>query len=212
MTKERMSRMATFIEDVVRIRKEAGLKSAAGFIGSRVFTRSETFLYELSPTDHVQDLPTDWRVLEIRSAGDAAGIDALHRAGGGLELRHFHRGGISFVLCIKDEPVAHGWYFPRNALAQRLGTGAVYFGYFFVRPEWRGQRIQALLTRYMVDRLPVGSRAVMEVAPSNLASRKGLAKCGCVCLGRLRTVVFLGKLVRVRIDASLPLDNPTPQR
>lgn len=206
-----MGRLAAFIEDVVRVRREAGLRTAVGLVRSRVFARSETLLYELRPTDVVQGLPADWRVMEIHSAEDRAGIDALCRAGGGKELRNFRRGGISFVLCIKDEPVAHGWKFPRNALAHRLGVGATYFGYFLVRPEWRGQGIQAWLNTYMVERLPMGSWAIMEVLPSNIASQKGLAKCGCVFRGRLHTVVFLGQLVRVRIDASLPLDSPTPQ-
>lgn len=199
-----MRRVGAFLEDIGRIRKDAGVRTALGFIGTRVFERSETLLYELRPEGAEALPPESWRVVIVQSRDDAVGTELLRRAGGGPEFRNFRRGGVAFLLCIQDEPVAHGWYFMRNTLAKRLGSGAVYFGNFFVRPPWRGQGIQAWLTLHMVLGLPAGSRAIMEVVPSNVASQRGLAKAGCKLLGRLHQTVVLGQILRARIEAPKP--------
>ena len=204
-----MSRVGAFLLDVRQTRREAGFRASLRLMWSRVFACDETLLYEMRPVGLAQGLPADWHVTVLCSEQESSAVDLLRRAGGEGELRNFRRKAVAYVLCIGDEPVARSWYFPNSPLARRLGPDAAYFGMMFVRPEWRGQGIQARLLTYMASLLPAGSRVVAEIVQSNVASQKGAAKAGFVCVGRLHTIVFLGQVVRARIDRSPRADNPS---
>ena len=197
-----MVRLVAFLLDVGQTWREAGLWASLRLVWSRIFACDETLLYELRVVGVAKDLPAGWHVTAVCSEQESPALDLLRRAGGAGELRNFRRKAVAYVLRIGDEPVARCWYFPNNPLARRLGPDASYFGMMFVRPEWRGQGIQGQLNRYMASLLPAGSRVVAEIVQSNVASRKGLAKAGFVCAGRLHTIVFLGQVVRARVDGS----------
>lgn len=204
-----MRRVAAVIKDAVRIWRKDGFLRAFGFMRSRVYLRSDTLLYELWTNDISPELPADWRIRVVRSAVDCAGMDLLRKVGGGLEQRYFRREAVVHVMCIGGEPVARIWYFPNNPLARKLGPNTVYWGDAFVRPEWRGQGIQGLLSAYCASQLPKGTRVIFEVAASNVASQKGVAKAGCVVVGRLRMIVFLGQIINARLDLLPLVESPS---
>ena len=197
-----MNRVTAFLIDVAQVWREEGFCASSRLVWSRIFARYETLLYELRTTSLELGLPADWQVTVLRSEKDPAAVDLLRRVGGEAELRNFRRKAVAYVLSIEDEPVARCWYFPNSSLARRLGPDAAYFGMRFVRPEWRGQGIQARLMTYTASLLPIGTRVIVEILPSNVASQNGVAKAGSVYVGRLHTIVLLGRVIRARIEAS----------
>jgi GNAT superfamily N-acetyltransferase len=204
-----MRRITAFLDDVVVLWKRSGFSAAIALVKSRIFSTSDMLLYELRPPSDKPVLPPEWNVTVVCSEDDAAGVDLLVRAGGESQLRYFRRGAVAYVLTIGGNQVARSWYFPNSALARRLGPDAAYFTDMFVQPEWRGQGIQGQLNAYLASLLPTGSRVVMEVVPSNVACQRGLLRGHSVFKGRLHTVVFLGHVIRARIDSSPHDDNPS---
>lgn len=202
-----MSRVLPFLKDLMRLRREAGIRAAFKLVLERVYSRNVNLFYELRTTGIEPNLPPDWRVKVMDSETDAS-VGLLLKAGGQAELPYFSRNAVVYVLCIGDEVAARLWHFPQNSLAHWLGPDAAYVGKIFVKPEARGQGMAGLLLTYMAARLPVGSRAVMEVEPSNISSQKGLIKAGCVLLGRLETIECFTRIIRVRIVDSTPPGNP----
>lgn len=200
-----MSRVGYFLDDVARLAREKGPLAAVQLVAKRFFERTDTLLFEMRTTGEEPDLPEGWRMRKFTSKRDPE-LELLIRAGGGAELANFRREAVAYVLCIEGEPVARGWYYPRSPLARKLG-GAQYIGGAFVRPEWRGQGVNARFLQGYAKCVPPGSRFVMQVETSNEASQKSLARLGLVPVGHVRTLVLLGKLVRARVDplpAGLP--------
>jgi ribosomal protein S18 acetylase RimI-like enzyme len=196
-----LSRVGPFLEDFARLWRETGIRAAFRLVRKRVYDQNVNLFYELRTTGVEPDLPHGWCVKVVASHEDAA-VGFLLRAGGESELPYFRRNAVAYVLCIGDEVVARRWHFPQSPLAQWLGPDAAYSGKSFVKPEWRGQGIAGRLLAYMAARLPIGSKVVMEVDPSNVSSQKCLVKAGCVLLGRLHTTECFARLIRVRLDGS----------
>jgi|ERR1035438_409707 ribosomal protein S18 acetylase RimI-like enzyme len=197
-----MSRIGPFLRDVVRIWHEAGPLAAFRLLRNRVYERNTNLFYELRATGVVPDLPPGWRVEVVASQADAAAA-LLLRAGAASELPYFRRGAVAYLLCIEEEVVARLWHFPRNSLARWLGPDSAYAGKLFVKPEARGRGIGGLLLAAMAARQPVGSRVILEVAPSNISSQKCMVKAGCRFLGRLHRTECFTRLIRVRLEGSL---------
>lgn len=195
-----MNRIVAFLEDTLDIGKRKGLRAAMRHVKSRVFIRYARLLYEYRRTGGEPLLPEGWSVVVVSSAEDAAGVDLLRRVEGGLELGNFRRNAVAYIMCIDGLPVAHRWHYPRSPLALKLGPGFAYTGAMHVLPAWRGRGIQSRLLMHMASLLPEGTRIVMEIEDENLASRRGVAKAHAVCLGRVHVTVFLGKVVRIRIE------------
>jgi ribosomal protein S18 acetylase RimI-like enzyme len=196
-----LSRVGQFLKDFTRLWREAGIYAAFRHVRKRVYERNVNLFYELRTTGIEPDLPQGWSVKVVSSQADAT-VGLLLKAGGESELRYFGRKAVAYVMCIGDKVAARHWYFPQNTLAQWLGPDAAYFGKMFVKPEERGQGIAGMLITYMAAHLPIGSRVVMEVKPSNISSQKCLIKAGCVFLGRLQTIECFTRLISVRLDGS----------
>jgi GNAT superfamily N-acetyltransferase len=199
--RESMSRLSAFLDDVVSSWRRDGYRASFKLVRTRVYERTDTLLYELRTTGKAPELPADWQVTVVCSADDTAGVDLLCRTGGESEVRQFRRNAVAYVLSIGSEPVARAWYYPNNALVRRLGPNAAYFGSMFVLPEWRGLGIQGLLNAYMASFLPMGTRILMEILASNVASQKGVVKGNAVYIGRLDMIVFLGRIIRAHVEA-----------
>ncbi len=204
-----MSRIGPFLEDLARLWREGGVRAALRLVRRRVYERNVNLFYELRTAGVEPDLPPGWCVKVVASQADAA-VGLLLKAGGESELPFFRRKAVAYVLCIGDEVVARHWHFTQSPLAQMLGPDVAYIGRAFVKPEWRGQRINGRLLVYTAARLPVGSRVVLEVDSSNISSQKSLVWAGCVLLGRLRTTICFTRLIHVCIDGSPVTGNPSP--
>lgn len=196
-----MNRAWLFMENLMRIWREKGVWTAFRLVRKRIFEQNLNLFYELRVTNAEPNLPEGWFV-EVLSSPDAAAVGLLIKAGGESEMGYFNRNAVAYVLCIGDEVVAHRWHFPKHPLAQWLGPDAAYVGKSLVKPEWRGQGINAKLLTFTATHLPVGSRIVLEVDPTNISSQKSLIKAGCVLLGRLQTTECFARLIRVRLEGS----------
>lgn len=203
-----MSRVGYFLDDLARLAREEGPFAAAKLLGKRVYERTDNLLFEMRTTGAEPELPEGMRIHHFSSKRDPD-LDLLVRAGGGKELGNFRRRAVAYVLCVEGEPVARGWYFPRNALARKL-DGAQYLGSAFVRPEWRGKGLNAMLLQGYARSVPPGTRLVMQVAASNTSSQQSLSRLGLAPVGRVSTLVVLGRLVNVRIDPLPRKGTPPP--
>ena len=196
-----MNRAWLFIGNFARTWREKGIWTALRLVRKKVYEQNLNLFYELRATGVELYLPEGWFVAVVSSPDDAA-VGLLLKAGGESELGYFHRNAVAYVLCIGDEVVAHHWHFPKSPLAQWLGPDAAYVGKALVKPEWRRQGINAKLLTFTATHLPVGSRIVLEVEPTNVSSQKSLIKAGCVLLGRLQTTECFARLIRVRLEGS----------
>jgi ribosomal protein S18 acetylase RimI-like enzyme len=196
-----MNRAWLFMGDLARTWRKKGIWTAFSLVRKRIFEQNLNLFYELRATGAEPDLPEGWFVAVVPSPDDAA-IGLLLKAGGHSELGYFHRNAVAFVMCIGDEVVAHHWHFPNHPLAQWLGPDAAYVGKALVKPEWRGQGINAKLLTFTATHLHAGSRIVLEVEPTNVSSQKSLIKAGCVLLGRLQTTECFARLISVRLEGS----------
>jgi GNAT superfamily N-acetyltransferase len=203
-----MRRIATFFSDAVHLWRKGGFRSFLRFVRSRLLARTDTLLYDLRPDGSPPVLPQGWQVREVTSIADAEGVGLMLQVGGEAELRHFHRRAVAYVATIEGRLVARCWSFPEHPLARRMGPDTVYFGCMFVRPECRGQGIQGRLNAYLAALQPKGSRIIMEVEHSNIASQRGLLRGGSRLLGRLLTFVVLGQIVRTRLEPVAEIRDP----
>jgi ribosomal protein S18 acetylase RimI-like enzyme len=172
-----------------------------------LYQENENLFYELRTTEVQPDVPSGWLVVVVASERDAS-TSLLLQSGGQRELPFLNRRAVAYLMCIGDEVVGRLWHFRRNSLAQWLGPDTAYVGRIFVKPEMRGQQIAGRLLASMAAHLPVGSRVILEVEPSNVSSQKCLVKAGCVLLGRIRTTECFTRLIRVRINGQAPTGNP----
>ena len=196
-----MNRVWLFLRDFTRSCREKGIRAALKHVRKRVYEQNLNLYYELRATSVEPDLPKGWCVKVLSSHTDAA-VGLLLKAGGEPELRHFRRNAVAYLMCIGDQVVARHWHFKQHPLAQWLGPHAAYVGKAFVKPEFRGQRINGRLLAYMAAQLPAGSKIVMEVDPSNVSSQKSLANAGCALMGQIQTTECFTRLISVRLNGS----------
>lgn len=196
-----MGRILDFLADVRKRLREEGLGSALHLVRTRLYSTTDTLLFEYRGTGEPYRLPEGWSLRAIRAEDDPA-LELLRRSGGDFTPECFRRGAVAYLVCIGEEPVAHRYVFPKSPLARRLGPGTTYFGNAFVRPEWRGRDINGHLLRAMAGLEPRGTRILLAVAHENGTNQRSLARNGAVLQGRLKTTVFLGRLVRARVEAA----------
>ncbi|BDU71758.1 GNAT family N-acetyltransferase [Mesoterricola silvestris] len=195
-----LRRIPPFLGDLVRKLRTLGFRAATAYLWSRVTELTENLLYEFRTTGPGPEsvLPEGWTVRTFTSADDPD-LDLLIRAGGGEGLSNFRRQAVAHVLCIEGEPVACGWQYPWDPVARWLGPDAVYLGGAWVRPEWRGRGINAVLLAHVTGNLPVGSRVVMLVAVENRSSQACLAKGASTCRGLLQVRMVLSMVWKIRL-------------
>lgn len=194
-----MVRTVQFLKECAALLRTSGPRAALRLARSRIYSTTDTLLYEYRGTGAPHTLPGGWSLHVVRSESDP-GLDLLRRSGGDFTPESFLRGAVAYVICIDGEPVGHRYDFPGSPLARRLGPDATYFGNAFVRPEWRGLGVNGHLLRAMAGAQPPGRRILIAVAHTNATNQRSLRKNGALLLGRLRTTVFLARVVRARID------------
>jgi GNAT superfamily N-acetyltransferase len=189
------------LQDVQLLAQQMGWRTAVLSLRDRLFSYSESLLYTADCWKGCLGSVEGVSVVAVPpGAADEVKQD-IERLGLASEWSNFSKGATCFLAHESKSPVGIGWRFASSRLLRRAGflPGATYAGGFFVREFARGRGIYPMLLGSIASTLGSGDwPLVIQVNPSNKASRRGLEKAGFRCSARLRTLIVAGLIVYCR--------------
>lgn len=169
---------------------------------SALWLQREHLLYRLNcqkAHEPNAEADTEVHVLSAESAtANCRHCAALVRLNQGNHeyIRDVERGHAIAVLIYVDRELAHhGFLFMRNRMRCLLGAprNAALLGHAHTLPKFRGRGLQgmSISTRARLARELGFSYVYAETAPGNIASQRGMARAGMICIGMLKFLCVL---------------------
>ena len=188
------------MEDFLALGRSGNMRRALQFIWRRIWSTSDMAIYECQASTMAHGAPPEGVCIVKVDAGNRSQHEAnIVKAGTGWDMRYFKRKAVCYLAYVGDEPAGIGWRFPSSRLLRRIGRSEsdAYLAGFHVVEAFRGRGLYpALLGAACHDVAAPGVSAFAETGLHNVASQRGLAKAGFVPIGRLRTRVLAGFILR----------------
>ena len=196
----RSTRLRALVDRFMITVRSDGLISAFGMLGSYVYMKNESLLFERPKQSVSISVDDNLTVTSIVAADAERLADDLETAGVGDELPNFRKGAVCYLARWNGVPVGFGWRFAGSPLLTRAGYGdsAVYLGGFSVKDSHRGRGIYPFMLQQMCADLDDGCIAVVQASPGNRNSIRGLEKAGYVQASRISIIVVMGHILRLK--------------
>ena len=199
-----LTRAARALKNTFSLLREGRIGEALVFLRRKLWTVSDTVVFErrAGEANPEQDIP-GLKIQTVERRDAEAHRAAIAKIEAGWDVQNFEGGATCYLAYLDGEPAGVGWRFPTSRLLVRIGypPTAVYAGGFHVREEFRGRGLYPAMLRALCrDVRPAEALVVVEAGLANRASHRGLVKAGFRVVGRLRTRVIAGMIVRWSLE------------